>query len=280
MLGLLMFVIVMLIISLNVMYLVDQKEKNVFSWRIISMRILITSSIQVIWTIAYLFYIYLYSHRELIAIIIYFVAGFITKLTMDKKIKLRYWFISNLVISPVLTSIWIRHDISPFQGPFGSIGMFFVLLVIPVINLIGQLGIWSAIKFYNWESQGKVRDKLPLKQSLIKGVKILSFQIALSLGLSIILVINNLIVSYSVIAFSLYLIFIIRKKLGGHYIFWAISWGIVFWEIVKLSFEYGHIIFKVQDADFNEELVMICLIGFPIYHILLTVYFKLEEKKK
>ena len=244
------------------------------------MRILITSSIQVIWTIAYLFYIYLYSHRELIAIIIYFVAGFITKLTMDKKIKLRYWFISNLVISPVLTSIWIRHDISPFQGPFGSSGMFFVLLVIPVINLIGQLGIWSAIKFYNWESQGKVRDKLPLKQSLIKGVKILSFQIALSLGLSIILVINNLIVSYSVIAFSLYLIFIIRKKLGGHYIFWAISWGIVFWEIVKLSFEYGHIIFKVQDADLNEDLVMICLIGFPIYHILLAIYFKLKEDKK
>lgn len=185
-----------------------------------------------------------------------------------------YWVLSVFVILFPRSAIYywyIRGD---------TIGDLVAPIFLFFINIVSLFIIWSSIKFYNWESQGKVREKLPLKQSLTKGVKILSFQIALSLGLSIILVINNLILSYSVIVFSLYLIFISRKKLRGHYIFWAISWGIVFWEIVKLSFEYGHIIFKVQDADFNEDLVMICLIGFPIYHILLTVYFKLKEDKK
>lgn len=268
-----------IIMVLGVAYIIVSEAEKCVSVKLIVSHIMIVSTVQVLWSVAYMLYLYLYDKSP--SYILYIIAICLTTLVIYKVIgKMVYWLLTNMILSPLISFVWIGIDNSAFDGFMGGVGQWLTPLIVVIINMVGQLGIWSAIKFYNWESQGKVRDKLPLKQSLIKGVKILSFQIALSLALSIILVMNNLIVSYSVIAFSLYLIFIIRKKLGGHYIFWAISWGIIFWEIVKLSFEYVHIIFKVQDADLNEDLVMICLIGFPIYHILLAIYFKLKEDKK
>lgn len=280
MLGLLMFVIVILIISFNVMYLVYQKEQNIFSLKIISTRILITSSIQVIWTIAYLFYVYLYSQGELIAIVTYFIASYVTKLTMDKKIiKLRYWFISNLVISPVLTSIWIRYDTSPFQGPFGSIGMLSVLLVIPVINLIGQLSIWLFIKFQKLLPHDKQKEKQALKITVIQDIKILCFQVLLSMVLAGALILNNLFVSYLIITLSLYILFIIRKKISGDGIFWIISWIIIFDQTMTMVFQY----FPEEARRYLEatqrKFEVWYLIIFIIYHILLTKFFKLKAER-
>jgi len=268
-----------IIMVLGVAYIIVSDAEKCVSVKLIVSHIMIVSTVQVLWSVAYMLYLYLYDKSP--SYILYIIAICLTILVIYKVIgKMVYWLLTNMILSPLISFVCIGIDNSAFDGFMGGVGQWLTPLIVVIINMVGQLGIWSAIKFYNWESQGKVREKLSLKQSLIKGVKILSFQIALSLGLSIILVINNLIVSYSVIAFSLYLIFIIRKKLGGHYIFWAISWGIIFHQIFTMICPYISKVLRFEHDRSLFNLVISCLIAFPIYHILLMIYFKLKENKK
>ncbi|MCJ1991196.1 hypothetical protein GYN14_01655 [Lactococcus piscium] len=267
--------LIALVVTMRYTFLEDKKG---ISFKKRANQLTVTSGIQLIWTGVFLFSTY--GNDKLIFWLLVSMTSCLTALVMYKWVlKFGYWLLTNCLITAILTFVLIQYDKSPFQGFLGGMKEGFTPISTTIGTALLQMIIWSCIKFYKWESQGKVREKLPLKQSLIKGVKILSFQIALSLGLSIILVINNLIVSYSVIAFSLYLIFIIRKKISGNGIFWIISWIIIFDQTMTMVFQY----FPEEARRYLEatqrKFEVWYFIIFIIYHILLTKFFKLKAER-
>ncbi|SCA91348.1 membrane hypothetical protein [Pseudolactococcus piscium] len=268
--------LIALVVTLRYTFLEDKKG---ISFKKRAFQLTITSVIQLICTGVY--WIETYGHDQFIFWTLVIVTSCLTGLIMNKWVlKFGYWFLTNCMITALLMFMLIQYDKSPFQGLFGGIREGLTPIFTTIYTAILQSIIWIFIKFQKWLAEGTVREKQPLKKTLIRYIKIICFQVLLSIGIASIFCFNNLFLFGLSIIITLFVLFIMRQKITGNYLFWAISWGIIFWEIVKLSFEYGHIIFKVQDADLNEDLVMICLIGFPIYHILLAIYFKLKEDKK
>lgn len=181
-----------------------------------------------------------------------------------------YWVLSVFVILFPRSAIYywyIRGD---------TIGDLVAPIFLFFINIVSLFIIWSCIKFYNWESQGKQKEKQPLKKTVIKYIKVLCFQLLLSVVLEVILISNNMFLSFLAIVFFLGAIFIFRKKISVSYIFWIISWLFIDSTAIFLggkSISSFHMLVR-QQLETN------CMIGFSIYHILLTVYFKLKEDKK
>lgn len=181
-----------------------------------------------------------------------------------------YWVLSVFVIMMPRNIIyyWYMEGNTLGDG-FAPIYMFF-------ISILSLLGIWVFIHFQAWLLQGRHNEKQALKLTVIHFTKILGYQVILSVGLELILLFNNLFMSYLGVVFILVFVFYIRKKTSVTYIFWCISWLIVDKTVISLASKVISRHLQLVRIDMESR----CLIGFIIYHILLTVYFKLKEDKK
>lgn len=119
-------------------------------------QIFCVSIVQVIWIVAYMVSLYLYDN--FISRVLYIIAGCFTVLVIYKGTgKLGYWILTNLMLSPMMSFVWMQIDNSPFDGFMGGPGQAVVPLVIIIINMRFQLSIWLCIKLYKWLFQVKER---------------------------------------------------------------------------------------------------------------------------
>lgn len=267
--------LLLLLLFSFIMYCYIQDTKKKIGKRIIRY-LLVSSILQIIWTTAYMLSEYL--PKFTISGIVYIIAFYITGLAMFKGLtKLGYLIFTNIVISPILSLIWIRIGDATFVScTMNSLRAVFIPIAIIVINGSCQISLFIFIKLQNWLSLGKQKEKQPLKKTFIKYIKVLCFQLLLSMVLEVILISNNMFLSCLPIVFFLGAIFIFRKKISVSYIFWIISWLFIDNTAIFLggkSISSFHMLVR-QQLETN------CMIGFPIYHILLTIYFKLKGNKK
>ncbi|HCN74564.1 hypothetical protein RU87_GL000717 [Lactococcus plantarum] len=262
-------------------YFVILECKRHIAIKNIVFQVIVTSVIQCMYVGIYISSIYLdsnlYIYLALILLIVMCITGFI----MYKwQIKLIYWLSLNLIISPVLSFALIQLDTSIFDTPFGSTGEGLIPIFSVVCSIILQVSIWLFIKLHKWVSSLKKQEKFPLKQIITTDIKIIGFQVLLSVLLESVFIFYNLVLSSIAIILAIVVISIVRNKLRGHYIFWILSWsGISFLALVA-SYDFVPYDFSLS-YEINQrrwDSGMFALIGLAIYHLLLTIYYKLMEE--
>lgn len=145
--------IIILVILIFLFYSVNESKKGVPA-RAIVFQIVIISSLQVIWSVAYMFPIYVYDN--FISRLLYLIAGSLSLLVFYKGTgRIGYWLCTNIIISPLLSLLWIEIDNSPFDGFMGSVGQWVTPFSVVVVNMMSQIGIWLFVKFYKWLGQGE-----------------------------------------------------------------------------------------------------------------------------
>lgn len=186
--------------------------KNNVSMKIIIVNVAVASGVQVIWTFGYMFSLYIYNKTTTYNLFLFII--FFTILIMYKIVRrLSYQLVTGCIITPILSFVWLQIDNSPFRDiPFDGIGEGLTPIFLPIFFVCFQASILMAIKIQSLLAREKQKEKQALKIIVIQDIKILCFQVLLSMVLAGALILNNLFVSYLIITLSLYILFIIRKK--------------------------------------------------------------------
>lgn len=267
--------LIALVITIRYTFLEDKKG---ISFKKRANQLTVTSGIQLICTGVY--WIEIYGHDQFILWTLVIVTSCLTGLIMNKWVlKFGYWLLTNCMITALLMFMLIQYDKSPFQGLFGGIREGLTPIFTTIYTAILQSIIWIFIKFQKWLAEGTVREKQPLKKALIKYTKIICFQALLSIGLASSFGFNNLFLFGLSIIITLIVLFIMRQKITGNYLFWMASWVIIFNQTMGVTFQYFPKIGSIYRNSTRGSFVTWCFVIFPIYHILLTIFFKLKEER-
>ena len=90
----------------------------------------------------------------------------------------------------------------------------------------------------------------------------------------------NLVLSSVAIVLAIVAIFIVRDKLRGPYIFWILSWSAISFLALLVSyacFPYDYsLTLEIRQTRLNCEVFGI--IALAIYHVILTIYFRLRAE--
>ena len=245
-------------------------------------QVIITSVIQCIYTVIYISRLYLDSNLYIYLALILLIVICITGHVMYKwQIKLSYWLSLNLIISPSLSFALIQLDTSIFDRPFGGMAEGLTPILSVVYSIILQVSIWLFVKFQKWVNNDLQKEKVSLRHSITTYVKIIGFQVLLSVLLESVFIFYNVVLSSIAIILAIVAIFIVRDKLGGNYSFWIISWlGVCY---IAVSIVVKH--FPYPSTSIEETMMITryqfevwVLFGLAIYHLLLTIYYKLMEE--
>ena len=101
-----------------------------------------------------------------------------------------------------------------------------------------------------------------------------SFQVLLS-----VFIFHNVVLSGIATILAIVVIFIVRDKLRGHYIFGITSWLGISCLIFVLGANYFWDFWGSNNQITSDgKIHMYTIIGLAIYHLLLTIYYKLMEE--
>ena len=118
---------------------------------------------------------------------------------------------------------------------------------------------------------------MPLNHSVIKYLKILVFQVILSVLLESAFNLYTELLSNIAIILAIVVIFIVRDKLRGHYIFGITSWLGISCLIFVLGVNYFWDFWGYNNQITSDgKIHMYTIIGLASYHILLTIYYRLR----
>ena len=243
-------------------------------------QVIITSVIQCIYTVIYISRLYLDSNLYIYLALILLIVIFITGHVMYKwQIKLSYWLSLNLIISPSLSFALIQLDTSIFDRPFGGMAEGLTPILSVVYSIIFQVSIWVFVKFQKWLSRAPKKEKVSLKQGLTNYLKIIGFQVILSVLLESVFILYDLVLSSIAIILSIVVIFIVRNKLRENYIFWIVSWAVISFLVFLFGLKYFWDFWGYNNQITSDgKIHMYTTIGLAIYHLLLTIYYKMLEE--
>lgn len=266
--------------SLILINFVIEEYHRLVPGKSIYFQVIITSVIQCMYVGIYISSIYLNSNLYIYIALILLIVSCITGHVMYKwQIKLSYWLSLNLIISPSLSFALIQLDTSIFDRPFGGMAEGLTPILSVVYSIILQVSLWLLVKLHRWVSSFKRQEKSPLKQNFTTYLNITGFQVILGALLESVFIFYNVVVSSIAIILAIVVIFIVRNKLRGHYIFWILSWSAISFFVFVFGARYFGDFWVSNDLiTSNGEIQMYTIIGLAIYHLLLTIYFRVRAE--
>ena len=267
------FLFICTILYLSVIYVKGTSVKQV------GIYLLETSLMQVLWTSAYM--VTLYSDNQIYSVLLYLIAFCLTVFMIYKQpIGVEHWLATSLIITPIFGYSLLAIDQSPFQSYRNDITIALTPPFLIVINMVSQFVIWSFVKFKKWLSCNPKKEKVPLQQNLTTYLNITGFQVILSVLLESVFIFYNLVLSSIAIILAIVVIFIVRDKLRGNYIFWILSWSAISFLALLVSyacFPYDYsLTLEIRQTRLNCEVFGI--IALAIYHVILTIYFRFRAE--
>ena len=259
-------------------YLFLREPRNMLK-EIVSISALHISVIQLLWAVGYMLEIYI--SIEVYSYILYYIAlCWMISIMYRGPIKIGAWLAINVIVSLTVCIIWINIDDSPFRHGFmASLGMIGVPLMIVVLSAYLQVVIWWLLKLAKWVSSTKKSKRVPLNHSVIKYLKILVFQVILSVLLESAFNLYTELLSNIGIILALFITFIVRDKIRENYIFWITSWLGISCLIFVLGANYFWDFWGSNNQITSDgKIHMYTIIGLAIYHLLLTIYFRVRAE--
>ncbi|MDN5409461.1 MAG: hypothetical protein L0F95_03695 [Lactococcus sp.] len=142
-----------IILLVSISYLIVNDYRRNIPIHIIVVQISSMSLIQIIWSIVYM--IALYPSLHLTTFSFFIINVGLTILTIQKGYyKTSYWILTNFLMSPIVSMIWISIDKSAFEGGvINGLESALTPIALPFFNFICQIIILLCIEFYKWITQ-------------------------------------------------------------------------------------------------------------------------------
>lgn len=267
---------------LFVFYIVSEHKKGI-PIELITIKILITSIMQGIWVMSYMFNIVF----PIIATVM--VICLTTFIMYEADIKLGYWLLTNAIICPICLFLVFRliNGSPSSNGLMNGIGVVILPYAIPCLNAVLQISIWQCVK---WVRQIKKVEKVEDNESYVSLIpyisKISMLQLVLAIMMESTAIIANNILTVGFVIVSLVIIPIMKLLTNDKLIVNISSWCLIAILVVLLGHKWFPADYTVISGVSHDllsrremyELRYICFIF--IYHLIIRIIARLKRKKE
>lgn len=263
-------------LAITLLFFLDDKmkEPRVLSLKTVCRSLLIVAIIQIFW--ATLFFIDINSSTQYARMMLYSLLICLTTITMYKWVdRIGYWLITNIIISLIAGMILLTQLTQPALIPSSDVGIAFLFtpfkpLIMGIINLYFQLGVWLLVVFQKWLDLEKNKQRKSTKEKIIDCLKLLGFQVALSCILQGVLRFDNVFLTCLVLVCSSVLVYMVRKKMWANYMIWVLTW-LAIDQFIILFCHNGDVPISLRTGMDTSYLYI-----FIVYHFVITIILRLK----
>ncbi|MCJ1996696.1 hypothetical protein GYN67_08325 [Lactococcus piscium] len=267
---------------LFVFYIVSEHKKGI-PIELITIKILITSIMQGIWVMSYMFNIVF----PIIATVM--VICLTTFIMYEADIKLGYWLLTNTIICPISLFLVFRliNGSLSSNGLMNGVGVVILPYAIPCLNAVLQISIWQCVKWVRQiKKVGKVEDNESYVSLIPYISKISMLQLVLAIMMESTAIIANDILTVGFVIVSLVIIPIMKLLTIDKLIVNISSWCLIAILVVLLGHKWFPADYTVISGVSHDllsrreiyELRCICFIF--IYHLIIRIIARLKRKKE
>lgn len=267
---------------LFVFYIVSEHKKGI-PIELITIKILITSIMQGIWVMSYMFNIVFPITATFMVICL------TTFIMYEADIKLGYWLLTNTIICPICLFLVFRliNGSLSSNGLMNGVGVVILPYAIPCLNAVLQISIWQCVKWVRQiKKVGKVEDNESYVSLIPYISKILMLQLVLAIMMESTAIIANDILTVGFVIVSLVIIPIMKLLTIDKLIVNISSWCLIAILVVLLGHKWFPADYTVISGVSHDllsrreiyELRCICFIF--IYHLIIRIIARLKRKKE